>query len=126
MNSTLTPEQKNFFEGHGVNPSAVKPNLLIDRIYSIYDVCTGSFEAPFLAPNDRTSMRIVNDNLLFRDTLIKRHPEDYQLFIIGEFYKDSGEIVPMKPVKVINLSDLLVPNNKSTPACADDLDNINT
>lgn len=128
MTVELTQKQIDFFGGHGVKSEDVTctTDLNIDGMYSIYDICTGMYEAPFLASNDRVAMRTVQDVVAFKDTMIKRHPEDYRLYYVGSYNKSLGVLIQDKQRMVCNFTDLLVPLSKSTPACADDLDPIST
>lgn len=106
----LTPKEQEFFEKHGVLPENVDfiTNSFTESVYSIYDVCSQFYDAPFISANDGTSVRIVQDTLLLRDNLIKRHPEDYQLFKVGYFNKSTGELLPLSsPKLIIRLKDLV-------------------
>lgn len=128
MIQELTQKQKEFFQSHGVNSDEITrtTDLNIDGMYSIYDICTGMYEAPFLASNDQVAIRTVRDIVMFKDTMIKRHPEDYRLFYVGSYNKSLGMLIQDKQRMVCNFTDLIVPLSKSTPSCADDLDPIST
>jgi len=128
MTEEFTQNQKEFFQGHGVLLENVTrtTDLNIDGMYSIYDICTGMYEAPFLASNDQVAIRTVRDVVMFKDTMIKRHPEDYRLFYVGSYNKSLGILEQDKQRMVCNFTDLIVPLSKSTPACSDDLDPIST
>ncbi len=128
MTKELTQKQQEFFSGHGVNASQVTRTVdfNVDGMYSIYDICTGMYEAPFLASNDQVAIRAIRDVVLYKDTMIKRHPEDYRLFYVGSYDKSLGNLIQDKQRLVCNLNELLVPIKQSTPGCVDDLDPIST
>ncbi|UPW41018.1 nonstructural protein [Sigmofec virus UA08Rod_5746] len=113
MSNVSTKEE--FFKSHGVSLEEVSKNVIpssCDCMYSLYDVCTGIFEAPFLSVNDSCAIRIVKDTILMRDNLVKRHPEDYQLFKLGLYDKSSGVVLPVSlPQKIVNLRELVTPNS---------------
>ena len=59
--------------------------------YSLLDVAVGSFNAPFYAPNDRVAMRVCSDAAEDPETLIGKHPEDFDLYLLGTFDDLIGE-----------------------------------
>ena len=60
------------------------------NVYSLLDVAVGSFNAPFYAPNDRVAMRICSDVAEDSETLIGKHPEDFELHLLGTFDDQDG------------------------------------
>lgn len=100
-----------FFGAHGVEQKEVVNATIpycVDSIYSIFDTCSLSYDAPFLSVNDGTAIRYVKDALIMRDSLLRRHPEDYQLYKLGSLDKSSGVIYPSKiPVRVACLNELI-------------------
>lgn len=61
------------------------------RIYTTYDVKAELFMTPFFLPNDATAIRRFTD-AVNTDTPLAMHPEDYTLFVIGEFSERDGTI----------------------------------
>lgn len=111
MSEVQTKEE--FFAGHGVKDDEIVQASVpagVDGIYSIFDVCSDMFDAPILAINDGSAIRYMKDAVNGRDTLLSRHPEDYQLFKIGSFDKSTGTIYPQRlPLRVANLKELVQP-----------------
>lgn len=62
------------------------------KIYAIKDKATG-FGSLINCNNDFHALRIANDTVNdATDSLIAKHPEDYDLYCLGELNTDSGEI----------------------------------
>lgn len=61
------------------------------KIYSIKDKATG-FTSTFTASNDYEAMRIFVDTAKDERTMLHNHPEDFELYRLGELNKDNGEI----------------------------------
>ena len=61
---------------------------MIKRIYSLYDKLAKNYSDPFVA---------VNDDVVFRqlrfDKTLAVVPEDFDLYCLGEFDSDTGEVV---------------------------------
>lgn len=63
------------------------------NIYAIKDNKMG-FESIFIAPNNAAAIRMFGDTCRNDDTLFAQHPEDFELYKIGELNGDTGEIIP--------------------------------
>lgn len=75
------------------------------RIYAIKDKATG-FGTLINCNNDFHAMRMAHDTVnAEEDSLLKRHPEDYDLYCLGELNTESGEIKPEQRF-MNNLADL--------------------
>ncbi|QCS36611.1 nonstructural protein [Capybara microvirus Cap3_SP_481] len=66
---------------------------MIKELYAISDIVEGEMKAPFIQPNLETAKRT------FREACrniegIKEHSEDMQLFSIGTFNTETGDIIP--------------------------------
>lgn len=84
------------------------------ELYSIRDVKSDTFTAPFLAGNVKEAERIFGDMCYFGgDNLISRHPEDYCLYSIGSFDIRTGELCSLRlPVSVISAKDVIDSYNR--------------
>lgn len=107
----LTREEKEFFEKHQVPLSSVVSSdtpMHLNSIYSVYDRVSKSFEAPFIAVSHDCAKRTLVDVIFSRDSLLQRHPEDYDLYYLGLFDKQRGLCYGTFPNELIsNLKDLL-------------------
>lgn len=70
------------------------------NIYSIRDSYTG-FMTPVIEINDQAAKRNFDHAVHQDGSLMNSHPQDYDLYRIGEFDADSGVIVPEIPPVVI-------------------------
>ncbi|UPW41967.1 nonstructural protein [Dipodfec virus RodF1_53] len=104
----LTKAEKEFFSSHGVKEDEVKFSSNSEFMYSIYDTVSGLFDAPFLSSNNGLAIRFLSDTLNRGDNVIRRHPSDYKLYLVGSYVRNDGIIVPLsKPKFIINISDVL-------------------
>lgn len=61
------------------------------NLYSIKDTKMG-FQQVFCLPNNASAIRWFGDTVTNKDHPMNKHPEDYQLFSIGTFDDQTGEI----------------------------------
>lgn len=62
-------------------------------VYSIYDKVAGVFNTPFFQVNDGVAIRSFMDLVRDEKSSVCRHPEDYELWLIGKFLDDCGRII---------------------------------
>lgn len=77
------------------------------RIFSIYDTAAASYNKPFYAVSEGVALRIFQDILLDQDTSIGRHPEQFQLYDLGEFDEENGTFKTNPPVFVVGGNELV-------------------
>lgn len=65
-----------------------KENVVLHKIFSVFDSKTASYCAPFFLKARGEAIRSFADTAQGKDTLISTHPEDFTLFELGE-YDDS-------------------------------------
>lgn len=64
---------------------------MIIHFFSIYDKKAEAFpQPPFPVEHKGHALRAFTDLINDKSSDLGKHPEDYQLFYIGEFHKDSG------------------------------------
>lgn len=68
-------------------------------VYSMRDLKAG-FGIPEISANDATAKRTFSYRINQIGTEVAFSPADYQLFRIGEFDLDKGELIPAMPVLV--------------------------
>lgn len=64
------------------------------KMYSVRDSKTEAYLSPFLAENVVTAQRMLIDSMQGNNSMLANHPEDFQLFQIGEFDEQTGEVTP--------------------------------
>lgn len=64
-------------------------------IYAIKDLKSG-YLAPMTDLNDATAMRNFQNALCKKDEVMYTHGTDFELYKIGEYETDSGQITPVE------------------------------
>lgn len=62
------------------------------NIYTIYDHKAAAYMEPFFLPTDGMATRAFTDAVSDENHNFGRHPEDYAIFRLGTWDKDTGEI----------------------------------
>lgn len=60
------------------------------KMLSVFDHKVGAFFQPFFARTVAEAERMFADSCADPEHLFCKHPEDFTLFVIGEFHQDSG------------------------------------
>ena len=82
-------------------------------MYTVRDTKVDSYLAPFLAANDETAMRMIQDGASLEGSLLGMHPEDFQLISIGEFNEQTGKITELDHQFLGLLTDFLGGNDEA-------------
>lgn len=69
---------------------------MIFGVYSIRDVRTG-FLSPTIEVNDQVAMRNFSHAVQRSDSLLHSFPGEYDIYKIGTFDSESGQLVPIMP-----------------------------
>ncbi|AXL14561.1 nonstructural protein [Microviridae sp.] len=76
------------------------------QMFSIYDSKVETWLPPFYANNKGEALRNLS-NTLDSENNLSKYPEDFTLFLLGEFYENSGNIIPYEsPESIIKLIEL--------------------
>lgn len=68
------------------------------KIVAIRDKATEAYQIPFFVQTVGQAFRMFNDEINRPDSPMGAHPEDYDLFEIGDFNEDRGEIQGSNPI----------------------------
>lgn len=81
------------------------------NVYAIRDIVMKNYSLPFYAIHESHAKRICQDLVQRGEgTIVYDHPEDHDLYLIGEYDDLSGLISPVKyPEFVLHLSDFATP-----------------
>lgn len=71
------------------------------KVFAVYDIKALAYMQPFFGGNAGSAMRAFGDEVTKQGSNIGKHPEDYQLFEIGAYDDNTGELIPTVPVKVL-------------------------
>lgn len=63
---------------------------MITNVYSIYDSKSETYSKPFHMHNDAIAIRSATDLLKSQNSEIANHPEDFTLFLLGEWDDNSA------------------------------------
>lgn len=66
---------------------------MLNKIISVYDSKAGIFNQPMYFISTAEAVRSFIDQVNTKDSAIQKHPEDYTLFLIGEFNLETGELI---------------------------------
>lgn len=76
------------------------------NFYSIFDKATNAYNPPFLQPTDGAAVRVIKNEMAQQDSMLGKHPHDFELWRLGKFDKDTGEINPTRE-RVLGLGSLV-------------------
>ena len=68
------------------------------RCYTVWDAAASAYITPFFLPTDAMALRVFKDSANDPSHMFCRHPQDYDLFRIGDFNPNTGKI-RTSPVK---------------------------
>jgi len=80
---------------------------MIKKLCAVYDVKSGQYDRPLLFLTLGEAERSFADAVKDPQTLINKHPADFRLDCIGSFDTESGELIPNKPVIVVEAAQLV-------------------
>lgn len=64
---------------------------MIVKTYAVFDKKVGTFQMPFNASHAQVALRIFEQGLNSKETLLNQYPEDFSLWQIAEFNDETGE-----------------------------------
>lgn len=71
------------------------------KIFSVRDTKVSSFSKPFTTKNEIEASRAFYVAVNDRECQVSQFPEDFDLFLLGEFDEVTGVIKPVEPPKFI-------------------------
>ncbi|AXL15506.1 nonstructural protein [Microviridae sp.] len=76
----------------------------MSNFYAVYDIKAQYYLAPFTSVNDHTAKRAFIGACSDPDTKLYKFPTDYELFHVGEFLEETGELVPVEAKRSLGLA----------------------
>ncbi|QXP08053.1 MAG: nonstructural protein [Arizlama microvirus] len=78
------------------------------KIYALLDTKSGTYGVPFFQRNDTTAARAISLEVNRNDesNMLNKYPEDFTLYILGEYDEETGLITAQTPAIVTNASKL--------------------
>lgn len=90
--------------------------MIKTKVFSVFDSKTSLFGRPFTEQKEESAIRgfsdAVNDDSN-PNNMWNKHPEDFSLFLIGEFNDETGALSPSLPVSLVTASALVAVNSKN-------------
>lgn len=78
----------------------------IVNLYGVMDIKAGRFFPPFTSENDQTAARAFAQMSRSEGSIIAQNPEDFRLFLLGDFDPNDGQIdTPNSPVFIADASE---------------------
>lgn len=65
-------------------------------VFSVYDSKAEMFNQPMFFKAKPEALRAFSDEANRAESAIAKHPDDYTLFLVGEFDIESGLLIPEK------------------------------
>lgn len=75
---------------------------MILKVFSVRDVKAEAFLQPFFSPSVGSAMRAFSDAVNDKACPFNKHPEDYQLYELGEYDDRSGLLTALPVVKMFS------------------------
>lgn len=76
------------------------------KMFSIRDGAVGAFQPPFCMRSNAEAVRMFTDLCNNPEQMMNKYPEDYELWLVGDFDDNNGDMVVVKE-KVITALDLV-------------------
>ena len=79
-------------------------------MFTVKDVKTKLFAAPFFQKNAATAIRSFSTACEDTNTDLNKYPEDFSLYEVGSFDPETGQIHSEIPNQIANASDFVIKN----------------
>jgi hypothetical protein len=76
-------------------------------VFSVRDVKLGTFDRPFFVASRGAAVRGFADAVVDASCPLNKHPEDYQLFCLGEYNPLTGDLIPISPEFMHNATEFV-------------------
>lgn len=71
------------------------------KILSCFDSKAGVYSTPFYVASLGIGLRAFSDAANTKDSPVNKHPEDYTLFLLGDFDDETGHTTPLAEPKLL-------------------------
>ena len=80
--------------------------MAIHKIYALRDIRTEAYLKPMFLQNLAVLDRALKDAKNDENNLLCLHPEDYQVYALGEYDDSTGKLTPQAPEHLYNIPDI--------------------
>lgn len=78
------------------------------KVFTVLDTKAQAYLPPFYIPNEDVAKRAMQQCLMDPNHAFAMSPQDYQLYILGEFDQETGKFTLLDgPTHVVNLVNLV-------------------
>jgi len=77
------------------------------RVYSIFDRKLKEYGQLVTQRNDEAVRRSLVDGVRGSGSTLEKHPQDFDIMVLGEFDPETGVLITMTPQLVANVGDVL-------------------
>lgn len=81
--------------------------MLKRPIVAVRDSAVGAFMNPFVVPSRAAAVRAFTDEVNREGGEMQKHPEDYELYAIGEFTEEVGVVEPVVHELLVRGKDVI-------------------
>lgn len=74
------------------------------KMFSIRDKKSTGFNTPFFQTTFGVAERSFQDAINDSSNPMSKHSEDYELYYLGEYAHDTGEVTPNYPPKLVSVA----------------------
>ena len=79
------------------------------KVFSVRDRALDAFGQPIFSPSTGLAVRSFSDEVNRPGSDFNKHPEDYDLYEVGQWDDETGTLAPLVPPKMIQIGkDLLL------------------
>lgn len=75
------------------------------KVYAIYDRAVEAYGQPFFVKSQGQAVRSFKDECENKESQFNKHPNDYDLYHIGEYNEETGELQAKMPERVARATD---------------------
>lgn len=83
--------------------------------YSVRDIKSATFNRPFVGLSIEQVKRSLYMSLLTQESEIAKFPEDFELYLIGEFDDQAGALVGQTPAMLCNIREIVAEYERRKP-----------
>lgn len=93
-------------------PNTYKGEIMVLKMYSIRDQKSEVYNLPFFQKTHGEAERSFRTTAMDQKTTICQHPEDFDLYFLGEYDDNTGKFQPNEtPQHILKAIDCIQPEN---------------
>lgn len=87
---------------------------MIYKLFTVKDKALDSYSAPFTQATIEAGLRMWRDLVMFgqEDNRYRRSPEDFTLYMVGEFDDTTAQTTPAVPVRLASAAEVIAENKQ--------------